>query len=88
MTKEIKKDDFENALNTIKKAKETKGIIPGNNKKIIIKGNSEQFTRKTLRIDKRLFKDGENYLVPAGTKWEEIDNFHRKNISFSKADFD
>lgn len=91
MTKEIKKDgigaDLGNVLNSVKKIKEEEGKIPSDNKNIIIKGVSDQFKGKTLKITKNLRKNGENYSVVAGTKWSDIDNFHRKNISFSKADF-
>lgn len=90
MTKE-KKDgiakDIEVALETIKTAKEQKGIIPTTNQKIVIAGTSEQYKGKILKVTKRLLKGGQNYSIPAGTKWEDIDNFHRINISFSKADF-
>lgn len=91
MTKDIKKDEksteFQNVLSSLKKEKEDKGAILPNNKKIIIKGNANLFKGKSLKIDKGLFKDGENYVAPAGTKWEDINNFLRKNISFSQADF-
>lgn len=89
MTKEtITKESVQNVLNTVKKSKEDKGEIPADNKKIRITGNANTFKGKSLKITKGLFKDGQNYSYPAGTKWEDIDNFGRKNISFSKADFD
>lgn len=88
MTKDITKETVQNVLNAVKKQKEDKGVIPADNKKIVITGNANTFKGKSLKIAKGLFKDGQNYLYKAGTKWEDIDNFGRKNISFSKADFD
>ena len=88
MTKEMTKETVQNVLNKVKKNKEDKGLIPADNKKIVITGNANTFKGKSLKISKGLFKDGQNYSYPAGTKWEEIDNFGRKNISFSEADFD
>ena len=82
------KETVQNVLNAVKKNKEDKGVIPADNKKIIITGNANTFKGKSLKISKGLFKDGQNYNYPAGTKWEDIDNFGRKNISFSEADFD
>jgi hypothetical protein len=91
MTKETKKDEVAknlgNVLNEVVKMKENKGQIPSGNKKIVIEGTAIQFRGKTLKIAKNLYKNGKNYSLPAGTKWEDIDNFHRINISFSKADF-
>ncbi len=78
---------LENALNTIKAKKEQAGIIPKNNKKIIIINGVKDFKGKSLRIGKGLFKRGQNYLYKAGTKWEDIDNFGKKNIHFSETDF-
>ncbi len=81
------KENVQNVLNKVKKAQEDKGVIPADNKKIIITGNADTFKGKSLKISKGLFKNGQNYNYPVGTKWEDIDNFGRKNISFSKADF-
>ena len=87
MTKEMTTETVQNVLNQVKKNKEDKGVIPADNKKIIITGNANTFKGKSLKITKGLFKNGRNYKYPAGTKWEDIDNFGRINISFSKADF-
>ena len=91
MTKEIKKDEVAqnlgSVLNEVVQMKEDKGHIPSSNKKIAIEGSADQFKGKTLKIAKNLYKNGKNYILSAGTKWSDIDNFHRLNISFSKADF-
>ena len=81
------KETIENVLNKVKKNKEDKGVIPADNKKIVITGNANTFKGKSLKITKGLFKDGQNYSYSAGTKWEDIDNFGRKNISFLITDF-
>lgn len=91
MTKDKKNNELnseiENTLNTLKKKKEERGNIPNNNKKIIIINNQKEFKGKSLKISKGLFKDGQNYVYKAGTPWEDIDIFGRKNIHFSESDF-
>lgn len=89
-TKKAAKDtakEFESALNALKKKKEEKGIIPSDNKKVVIIDGKKDFSGKVLKIQKGLFKNGQNYTYSAGTKWEELDVFAKKNIHFSESDF-
>jgi hypothetical protein len=88
--KDIRKEqanEIEAVLNAVKKDKEENGVIPADNKKIIIIDGQKDFSGKSLKIQKGLFKNGQNYSYAAGTKWEDIDIFGRKNIHFSESDF-
>lgn len=88
--KEIRKEEaneIEVALNVLKEKKEQAGQIPADNKKIVIIGGTQDFSGKSLRITKGLFKNDQNYSYAAGTKWEDIDLFGRKNIHFEESDF-
>lgn len=80
--------EIEVALNTLKKKKEEAGIIPADKKKIKIVGGMKDFSGMTLKVKKGVIKDGQYYSYDAGTKWEDIDTFGRKNIRFSESDFD
>lgn len=83
----IEKDDVELALNTLKKKKQEAGAIPNDNKKIVIINGKIDFKGKSLKVNKGLFKNGQNYTYKAGTKWEDIDNFGKANIRFNESDF-
>lgn len=83
----IKSDEIQAAISTLKTNKEEKGIIPATNKKIIIRSGVSNFKGKSLKIDKGLFKNGRNHFYKAGTKWEDVDAFGKKNIVFSESDF-
>jgi len=88
MTRKIEKEDLQNAIDTIKKKKEFDGSIRSDNKKIIITENGiENFSGMTLRITKGVIRNDVYYSYKAGTKWEDIDIFGKKNISFNKSDF-
>ena len=90
MTKDNKiteSSDLDKALDVLKTKREEKGIIPKSDKKTIIVNGKKEFTGKSLKIDKGLFKDGQNYTYRAGTKWADIDVFGKKNISFAESDF-
>ncbi len=82
----IENSDIQGALNTLKKSKEEKGIVPKSNK-IVIVNSKIDFKGKSLKINKGLFKGGQNYTYKAGTKWEDIDVFGKKNIHFKESDF-
>ena len=79
--------EIEAAVNKIKEEREENGIIQADNKRIVIIDGQRDFSGKSLKIEKGLFKNGRNYSYAAGTKWENIDNFGRKNIDFSESDF-
>lgn len=85
--KKLESKELEEALNKIKSQKEKQGDVPKNNKKIVIVNGRKEFKGKSLKIEKRLFLNGQNYVYLAGTKWEEIDEFGKKNIHFSESDF-
>mgnify|MGYP005990432401 CR=1 FL=1 len=85
--KKIESKELEKALNKIKSQKEEKGDIPKNNKKIVIVNGRKEFKGRSLKIEKRLFKNGQNYVYLAGTKWDDIDEFGKKNLCFSESDF-
>lgn len=85
--KVIEKDDIELALNTLKKKKEEAGTIPSDNKKIVVVNGKKDFKGRSLKVNKGLFKNGQNYTYKAGTKWEDIDIFGKKNIHFNESDF-
>ena len=93
MTKEIKdpKKEFNAeitaAINTVKKQKEDKGIIPKNNKTIVMIDGQKDYKGKTLKRQKCVYVNNQNYSYPIDTKWEDIDIFGRKNIKFSDKDF-
>lgn len=80
-------NEIAGVLNGLRTSKEEKGIIPKSNKKIIVVNGQKEFKGKSLKINKGLYKDGQNYVYPASTKWEDIDNFGKKNIHFSESDF-
>jgi len=86
-SKKLESKEIETAINMIKDKREEKGIIPATKKKLLIGGGVVNFSRKSLRIDKGLFKNGQNYSYKAGTSWEDIDAFGRKNIAFNESDF-
>lgn len=79
--------DIEIALNAIKNKKVEEGIIPNDGKKIAIIGGQEDFSGKKLKIQKSFFKNNQQYTYAAGTAWEDIDLFGKKNIQFEKTDF-
>jgi hypothetical protein len=79
--------EIEAALNILKDKKEAAGLIPASNKKIVIVDGQKDFSGKSLKIQKGLFKNGQMYTYAAGTKWENIDIFGKKNIHFSESDF-
>lgn len=85
--KKIESSELDKALDVLKAKKEESGIIPKSSKKTIIVNGKKEFKGKSLRIDKGLFKNGQNYTYKAGTKWADIDVFGKKNISFSESDF-
>lgn len=89
MKKDIRKEQAEEiaaAFNAVISEKEVQGIIPATAKIAIIDGHKD-FSGKSLRITKGLFKNNQNYSYAAGTKWEDIDVFGRKNIHFEESDF-
>lgn len=74
----------ENIINKIKDNAIKKGVIKKSPKIKIVNKN---FTGKVLKISKGFYKDGNQHTLKAGTKWEDIDAFFRKHISFSIKDF-
>ena len=87
ISKDIKSSEITDALSTLKKKKEDAGIIPADGKKIVVTDGRQDFSGKSLKIIKGLFKNGKNYSYKAGTKWEDIDVFGKKNIRFKESDF-
>lgn len=88
MSKKIEKGEVEKALNTFKEQKEKEGIIPKSNKKIVLMDNGvEDFSGMTLKITKGVIKNDVYYSYKAGTNWEAIDAFGKKNIRFNISDF-
>lgn len=85
--KRIESKEIETAINTLKEKKEARGIIPTTGKKLIISNGVKNFNGKSLRINKGLFKNGQNYIYKAGTEWKDIDAFGQKNIVFKESDF-
>ncbi len=74
----------ETIINRFKDKAIKKGIIQKSPK---IKIVSKDFAGKTLRIGKSFYQNGKQGTLKAGTKWEEIDAFFRKRISFTTKDF-
>ena len=87
MKNKIESLELEKAINTVKTNKEEKGIIPKSEKKIVIINGEKDFSGMTLKISKALYKNNQNYVYKAGTKWEDIDIFGKKNIKFTENDF-
>jgi len=87
MTKDIEKDTIASALNTIKAEKQKKGVLPKDDKKIIIVNGIKDYSGKSLKVQKGLRKNGQDYIYKAGTNWEDIDEIGKKNIDFSDSDF-
>lgn len=83
----LKGEDIENALNILKETKEKNGSIPSNGTKIKVAGEETNFDGKTLRISKSVYVNGRSKTYAAGTAWEAIDAFGKKNIVFSASDF-
>lgn len=84
----IEKDEIQDAINTIKKRKEEVGAIPVDNKKIVVVENGKKnFSGMALKRAKSVIKNNVCYSYKAGTKWEEIDEFGKKNIDFNENDF-
>lgn len=79
--------EFSAAINALKEKKAAEGIIPNDNKKIKIINGHKDFSGKKLKIQKSFFKNGEMYSYVAGTAWEDLDAFAKKNIHFSESDF-
>jgi hypothetical protein len=76
--------EAEEILNSIKDHKINEGIIPRTTTKIRI----QDFAGKVLCRSKSIYMGGVQYFVKAGTKWEDVDKFARKNIAFTEADFE
>tara|TARA_R110000782_G_scaffold215919_1_gene303566 strand:+ start:385 stop:657 length:273 start_codon:yes stop_codon:yes gene_type:complete len=79
--------ELEQAFNTLKKKREEAGSIPENGKKIVIVGEEKDFSGMALKVTKGVIRNGVYHSYKAGTKWEEIDVFGKRNIGFSYCDF-
>jgi len=86
-TEDLSAIELEKTFAAIKGEKEVKGLIPSDGKKIVIIDGRKDFSGKALKIQKGVFKNGQMYTYSAGTKWEELDAFAKKNIVFSEGDF-
>lgn len=83
----IESKELENAINSLKEGKVQRGVIPDDKKRIKIVGDMKDFSGMTLKITKGVVKNDIYKSYKAGTKWEDIDVFGRKNIHFSESDF-
>lgn len=73
---------IEGALNALKTKAENEGLKPKTTSVII-----RDFAGKTLKRSKSVMHNKQQFFVKAGTKWEDVDVFARRNIVFSDADF-
>lgn len=90
MSKKEKIDnvEIESAINQIKRDREERGAVPTTSKKILVIENGvKSFSGMSLKKTKGVIKGGVYYSYKAGTKWEDIDSFGKKNIDFLESDF-
>ncbi len=76
--------EIEEIMNSITDKKIETGDLPSSTSHVLV----QDFAGKVLRRTKSVFISGTQYFVKAGTKWEDVDKFARKQISFSDADFE
>lgn len=76
-------EEVAEAINTIKEHDVKNGRMP---KTASVK--IEDFAGKVLKRTKSVIKGNNQVTVEKGTKWEDIDAFGRKQISFQKEDFE
>lgn len=75
--------EVENIMNSVMKKKIENGDIPKTTTQVLVK----DFAGKVLKRTKSVFVGGTQYFVNAGTKWEDVEKFMRKNTRFTDADF-
>jgi len=78
------KEEAQEIINAVKDEQIKEGIIDKTPQIVVV---STDFAGKKLKISKGLYKNGRQITIEAGTKWEDVSPFLRKNIKFTEKDF-